>query len=475
MVKKIILLFAAALAAGGLAWGQPADPPIPFPDRPPGAWSGRAAVGGFGAVPWQGLSTEARNSATLFRGEADGFIDPRFHDTEIENFLFVSPSSDGRVDIGFARNFGLFYLAVYYGGGIVHATGQNSGENQAAGLPRRGFTAADWNNSLALLVGILGMGIRLDATFDSDTARSVVDYSRIDSPEESRIATERFMGQHGPSLALTWGARFGSLAPWASVGYRFAGSLVQSHRATDFDYENRLSSGAAIAASGGARLDLNDTMAAGAAVSFRNTFPQRESYTGTEPAGREGSLERDFANRRHGMLGFGLDLYYLHRVEINEALELRFRPRLYGGLTIRSNDWEGDTISWTAPGERWTTVAGAIQLGAAFRPNSLLGFFAGVNLELLDWSTWSQIGGDETFPALESSWEIRGVSNGGMGVGVTLTPAENVTLGLGLNGLFMDNHTIDLTASIRFRNRTPPVPVEEPEAGEYDDEEGGTE
>ena len=459
MIKKTILLLATALVAGGMVWARPGDPPIPTPTPPPGlpgapsSWSGRDAVGNFQATPLLGLSTESRNSASLFRGHADDFIDPRFHDTEIDNFLFVSVASPGRVDLGFARNLGLLYLAVYYGGGIGELSGQRVRENETTNMPYRSFTWAEWDNNLALLVGIAGMGIRLDATFNSNVGNSVIDHSNLSDGEESRILTERYMGNFGPSVALTWGATFGPLAPWASIGYRFAGSYRLRHEASDFAYEDSLVSGAALAATAGARFDLSDVMAVGAALNFRSTFPQRELYTGTEPPDRvndDGSLERDFSNRRHGMTGFGIDLYYLQKVRINEALELRFRPRLYGGLSTRSNDWYGGTIDWAAPWDRWTTVAGAIHLGASFRPNDLLGFFGGVDLGLLDWSTWSQIGGDDMYPAIESSWRVRGVRNTGMGLGMTLSPAENVTFGVGLNGLFSNNYTIDLTASVRF-------------------------
>jgi hypothetical protein len=464
MTKKIILLLVAAIATGGMVWAQglPGDQPPTGVTPPPsvpsvpidGVARDWATFGDFRAITGP-ISTEARHSAGLFSTQSDTFIDPRFHNTDIDNFLHLSVRSLTEIDIGFARNFGGLYLALMYRGGILEAHGMNTAANPITGAPHRGYREFAWSNSLALLAGIAGMGVRLDFAANMVSQRSITDWSDVDSEDEELRQIASRMG-YGPFGALTWGARFGDLAPWATVGYRFAGNRVTLNEGDSWSYEYLYRSGAAIAAAVGARLmNLDDHGSfAGAELRFRNTFPHMERATGTwpvtSPTGE--SLDPEFSYRRHGMMAFGLSAYYQRTVEAG-MVQLRFRPILEGGLAIRSNDWYGDTIEWAEPWERWTTVTGRVLLAAHFRPNDLLSFFSGVNVRVMDWSTWSQIGGDDDFPALQSSWSITGVSNAGWGLGMAINPSENVTLGLGLNGLFnAAGHpaTLDLSARIRF-------------------------
>jgi len=508
MIKRIVLLLAFVLVAGGMAWGQagppgptpppsgsdpgwaaPETPPPPLPPSldPPGRPSAGAGLmgtaGPISAVPGR-VSTDARFSAGRFTSSADTFINPRFHSPDIGTFFFLNGlfGTDGQgagrsrfagvdgfnhFEAGFGQSLGFMYLGVYYRGRILNGGGGSMDEHVPGYLPGVSESTLDWENNLALLVGILGMGIRLDFIVNTTTDREGVSH-----PNDEGWSMRR--RDAGPALALSWGMQLGPLLPWARVGYRFASTYMFEYVRATYRVEESFSAGSALEFAGGTRFVLSPTSAVGAEIRFRNVFPEVESYAFS------GTIKQDFRTRRYGQVGWGFTAYYQQRIDA-AGVSIGFRPFLDAGLTNRSNDWDGDTFAWTQPGDRWTTIAGGVDLGLRLRPNETFTFFAGVGLRLFDWTTWTETRGDDAHPALASSWNFSGIrwhnqdgvhpyGAGNLSLGMTFTPAEEVSLGLGLNGIlnsgfFIRNTpTIDLTLSVRLNGggRADPAPAPAP-------------
>ena len=496
MIKRIVLLFAIAAATVGTVWAQsPGNTVPPGVDPPPGvrpappAGSGLSGISGLDVVP--GLSIDSRHSSGLFSADGDTFINVRFHNPDLDSLVFASTTGARGINLGLARNFGPLYLAFYYGGRLVDMRGGSTSENAAGQSPSLSYWSGDWQSNLALLFGIAGMGFRIDAAMNGDTARSEIDHSNAGGHEDWSLTERRMHG--GPSIALTWGMELDALAPWVRVGYRFADSFTRDHEASDFAYTEQLTANAFLEASAGARIGLGDNSLMGFALRFGSTFPDWESYSGTWPAPQPGdtSVDNEFTNRRHGMMAFGLNTYFRRDMEFG-MLSLRLRPTLDAGMTLRSNEWYGGTVSWVAPWDRWITVRGGVDMGARLRLNDVFVFFAGAGLRVLDWTYWAEIGGDDMYPALRSSWGITGVNRVSSGIGMTVTPTEAITVGLGLRGMVFggDAPDVDITLTFRPGSRAAngtvapapaptavapaPAPTPEPEAP-VAEEEGGAE
>ena len=480
MIKRVLLLFAMALAMGGMVWAQVISPPdaseqTPPVTRPPSVpdlspgrplpalpWSGAGHFGtvNLNAVP--SLSTESRFSAGIFSADADSFINPRrFAGVDAETFFFVGgnfrtedapATADRGVRFWFGRNFGPFWLAAYYGGFVVDGEGRRYEADPVAGLPYTNMRSATWDSNLALLFGLGSMGFRFDMIVDSQTRRSDVDYSNTDGNFSAYERLRRV--ENGLSLALTWGADLGFILPWARVGYRFADLYEREVGAMDFGTEDRFTANAALEISAGATIPLSETSELGFSLTFGNTFPEREVATGTAEIGIDETPERSFENRRFGMQGFGLGVYYWRSFEAG-VMEFGFSPNVNAGLTFRSNDWSGDTIEWAQPGDRWFTLDGGVDLGVAVRPTERLSFFVGANVQFFDWTTWAQTRGDDMNPARGSAWRFDGAQINELAFGMTFAPTEAVTVGLGLTDLlnsgFFMRHVpgFDITVSIR--------------------------
>lgn len=462
MAKKIFMLLAVFWVAGGIAWAQSQPgsptapgsvPALPLPPTPPNVTAGMGHSGydfGFDQMP--NLSTAARSSAGMFGSVADDLINPRFHNPDVDTLLFLGanpvPSAGGHVNVGFARNFGVLYLGIVYSGAFVDvATGARDREFHPGNLPDASRQSVTWNNNLAVLFGVAGMGFRLDANMMGTTSGSSRDFTYVDGGGPSFTESRMF---NGPRLALTWGADFGFVAPWARVGYRFADSVVRNFWDDDYAYEQRLTANMAVGASAGARLNLSEASSLGVALHYGHTFPDWEEYSGTYPVGDNRFPDSDFSNSRHGGIGFGLGVYFLHMIEAGIA-EIGFSPNLNAGLTQRSNDWSGGTIIWAAPWDRWISVDGGLDVGVRVRLGEMFSFNTGANIRLFDWTYWSQFGGDDMHPARGSAWRVSGVSVGDVGVGVTMTPpAHSVEIGLGLGGFISNTPRFEFTVTTRL-------------------------
>jgi len=463
-MKKVLLVLVVAALATGAAWAQSTgdiwdeiDTNMPSTAAITTHLDDRANVGfqrqlGLSAVPGGGLSVESRNSAGLFRSNVDQFIDPRWHNPEAEgNFMFVGGdfNNSPAINFGFSTTLGGMYLAFFYGGYFVYAAGAREidvGTDDAVHRVR----AADWKSNLAVLLGIAGMGIRLDVIVDTASfAESVRDGDDDDTLTRGRTLED---WHRGSSVALTWGANLGQIAPWVRVGYRFA--TERTRTVYDDDDYTITTVGGAIEVAGGARFFLSEATAVGGDIWFAGHFADRErgSFGGD-----------DFDDRglnEFGGIGFGIGAYVLHRVDAGPAA-LAFRPTLDFGLSTWSGNWSTDdgtdTDDGSEIGDRYTTLRAGFNVGARVQATERITLFTGATMRLFNWNTWAATDGDDD-DATSSAWNFHGVNIGDLNVGMTFTATENIVFGLGLNNfarrLFNveDQQTIgfDANVSIRF-------------------------
>jgi len=482
-MKKVLLVLMVAMLAAGVAWGRDLGDIIgddyqdgsiadQMPTLPPGwlldpdleridAGRGFGRQLGLTAVPGGGLSVEARNSAGLFRSNVDHFIDPRWHNPEAEgNFMFVGGdfNSSPAINFGFSTTVGGMYLAFFYGGHFVYGAGFREID---AGLDETDerVRAADWRNNLAVLLGIAGMGIRLDVVVDTGSRAESSRDGNTGDDTVTRTRSADAVDGRGSSIALTWGANLGQIAPWVRVGYRFA--LERERTAEDNDDSDYMvtTSGGAIEVAGGARFIMSETTAVGGDIWFAGHFADRRrgSYGGYAFDDRGGA-----GGDGSGGIGFGLGAYVLHRVDAGPAA-LAFRPTLDFGLSTRSGNWSTDDGTTSDDGqglgERWTTLRANFHVGGRVQATERISLFTGASIRLFDWTTWANTDGDDDgADATLSAWGFHGVNIGDLNLGMTFTATENIVFGLGLNNfarrLFNveDQQTIgfDANVSIRF-------------------------
>ena len=462
-MKKLLLIFTVAVLAGGIAWAQ-----IPPPLEENGFY-GRL---GLDVVPL--LSTQATSTGRIFRSTGEAFINPRFHDPEMEGtFMFwggdlrLSGNPDDasyRADFGFARNFGAFYMGFYFGGGFVDAGGTRT-TTTGPDVDIRHRTTI-WDANLAVLIGIANMGFRLDLGIvneeGSDNTRD-----STDSPTTDTVIRDR---ASAPSVALTWGARMGDLAPWARIGFRAANSYRSdiTNLGADPVYTtetiNTSNGGFEIAA--GAEFGLGESSVLGGDIWFGTTSRTRERFT-TTASGAEGrARERD--DRLPGSpTGFGLGFYYERIIDFDSAA-FGFRPNMNLGVTGTNRNHDlypppggGAPASWEVLGSRWFTLNFGVDVGARWQATERMALYTGVTVRAFEWNTWSETGrnnldSDNIIDASASNWWFDGIQLRNLNIGMVFTPAESIVLGLNL-GSFIDGlfgtqfrPTIDFTVSVSF-------------------------
>ena len=111
-------------------------------------------------------------------------------------------------------------------------------------------------------------------------------------------------------------------------------------------------------------------------------------------------------------------------------------------------DRSGDSPS-KAPSERVFELFGMVDFGLQFRANQIFAFYTGAGIILFDWQTDSFSGS----PKNEwSAWAFHGfgwmnsrlTDVGTLGIGMTVTPFNNMVIGLGLNTLLDRFIAVDL-------------------------------
>ena len=468
MTKRVALLLTAIAMVGGTAWAQATEPMVPgVPD---------GVFHDFNAVPT--LSTEARYSAGRFTSDVDNFINPRFHNPEIGTFFFlggfprqgfvedtnVLTPSDFTISFGFAHTFNAFYLAVYYGGSFVHAAGARVEDTSADGHDTREREAL-WQNNLAVLVGIMNMGIRLDFIQANNRTerRSVDDYlgpgdvfTGIPDGIPGRVV------ENAPSLAVTWGMRMGRLAPFVQIGYQFRNQEIWSgwygryehvtlpdgtvspvpELVGHYEVEYRRRTGGAFGMSAGARFELNDTARVGGSLRFGSRFAESDQFTWNS--------DTDSVTAAGGAWGLGLNVYYVQNIDAG-IVAVGFRPRLDLAFAreTRSDSIVEDHARYS-PFNHFSMGIGA-EFGIRVRPTQRFALFTGAGLNLFGWNVSGHSESDvETLN--RSAWTVSGLSwdanqttaSGHLGFGLTFTPVENVVIGFGLNSIIDQFFGIDL-------------------------------
>jgi len=134
-MKKVLFMVVAALIISGTVWGQNDPFPIPGP-----VIDGIFDLGN--AVPT--MSTEARYSAGQFTTDVDNFINVLDYNPAIGTFFFLGGFPDNgtvnttdvlgdnnRISLGAGKTFGFGYLALYYGGNLIRASGKHIESQQA--------------------------------------------------------------------------------------------------------------------------------------------------------------------------------------------------------------------------------------------------------------------------------------------------------------------------------------------------------
>jgi len=462
-MKKLLLIFTVAVLAGGIAWAQ-----IPPPLEENGFY-GRL---GLDVVPL--LSTQATSTGRIFRSTGEAFINPRFHDPEMEGtFMFwggdlrLSGNPDdtsSRADFGFAQNFGAFYMGFYFGGGFVRAGGDRT-TTTGPDVDVRNRTTI-WDANLAVLIGIANMGFRLDLGIVNEYGTYNTRHS-TDNPLVTDTVTQDRTS--APSVALTWGARMGDLAPWARIGFRAASSnrsnittLAVSPAVTT---EDITTSNGAFEIAAGAEFGLGESSVLGGDIWFGTTSRDRVRFS-TDEAGFTGRNNTD--DRSAGSpTGFGLGFYYERIIDFDSAA-FGFRPNMNLGVTgtNRNHDMSpapGAPLqqSWEVIGDRWFTLNFGVDVGARWQATERMALYTGVTVRAFEWNTWSETGRDNSIPtdveyAEDSEWWFDGVQLRNLNIGMVFTPAENIVLGLNL-GSFIDGlfgtqfrPTIDFTVSVSF-------------------------
>jgi hypothetical protein len=446
------------------------------------------------------LSTEGVNTRGLITGYADSFVDPRFHDPNMEGtFLFVSgeglfggdPTGHGdifeqddpaRVHLGFARNFGDFYLGVYFGGSLVNAAGGRDDDMSTFPATDRDVLTGRmtaWDTHLAVLLGTAGMGFRLDFGLTGNPTINGLPAFNLSMADEDNLGhgTSTRMVQATPSLALTWGANMGQLLPWARVGFRFANNLTSEATNAAGVTETVLRWDSALEVAGGARFLLSDTTAVGGELWFNRVAQPNIQRTEPGQADTEwvGSIvipaiPGHDSSDLSGWMGFGLMAYYLQTVEVGSTT-FAFSPNVSAGMVTSLDSFSHTTTpaatpaEWEEIGYSLLTVATGVDLGTRWQATQRMALFTGMSVQLFDWTRWAETGTNTSVygrtdnpEAGESVWAFRGIQVSDFNIGMTFTAAEAIVFGLGLNsfvnGLFgqanVDGPAVNFTVSAQF-------------------------
>jgi len=466
-MKRIFFLLLAALVISGAAWAQMTEPgvptvpsPLPLSNNIPSAI--REYQGGlfdaFDAVLT--TSTEARYSAGIFGSDIDDYITVNWYDPEIGTFVFLGGFPSGNfvdqtdfvtpnpytLNFGLGKTLSMFTLGVYYAGSLVDATGSDDGATKET---KASDTA--WKNQLAVLVGTKGFGaFRVDFILNTQTKDSSYggkqgNMSRIDAP----------------SVALTWGGiQLLGMDPYVTVGYKFADKYIFSNESAAAGISHRESTYTAKSYLGfqaGVNYDLDANSSVSGDLAFKGVFG--DSHKGDDVTAATGKV--NWTNG--GGFGIGLRGSYKYTMDLG-MVAFGFSPGLALGYVNTNNDVTG-TPKGTHPAPNYFQLASGVDLGIKVQPVEKVALFTGASLRLLDWRMLSYSGGKKTPGAGDSAenkrsyWSLNGFAwdsdpwnskgnkygNSTLGFGMTLTPAQGLVFGCGLNTFLDKLFIISLT------------------------------
>jgi hypothetical protein len=504
MMKRFLTLLAIASIVSGAVWAQMDDWEYGKP-KSPFDWN-------FNAVGT--ISTEARYSAGLFGSDVDDYIDVRWHDPEIGNFVFLGGYPDNgesvnvtdvltpaplTISFGYGKTLGSNYLGIYYGGHLADASGIGWEEDKKSGSS----STATWNNRMAVLFGIANMGLRLDVILDSARMDAqifdgaIADIDTLGEDEDNPYGSG--------SVALSWGMSFGALSPYATVGYKFPNQLVMTNAGDKkADKTATYSTGAQLGVEGGINYEFNETSSLDASLGFGLIFP--DSFSGDT----KDVLGEDPYNVGGG---WGLDLNASFTKAIvmgNESIgttTIKISPNL--GVTFVNESFtstqKGDDEE--LPALNMFTLSPGIDLGIQYQYQKIA-LYSGVGLTCLTWSLYGFSGGKEENK--DTAWEFTGIewndekftqAGARLGLGMTFSPVENLVFGAGISAFLsnffgfdlkkmqftpgtlpstgshtnvLGNVTLDLTVSYKFTS-APKEPKEKKAKGKVATEEADAE
>ena len=461
-MKKVVLLLAIVLMAGGMVWAL--DPPSPggwdSDTFGPGTFLDDTLKGvifpGFNAVGT--VSTESRY-APGFSSYVDDFIDATWYDPEAGTFFFLGGyPSDGNdvnvtdnltswqqgafpytISLGFGKSLSGSYIAAYYGGYFVDAWGDKVEANPPDDGKFTKTSESVWNNNLALLYGMGNMGFRFDLIM-SNTQK---EKSTYDGNMDYRNKND------GAKMALTWGAKMAPLYPYAMIGFKFP----DVERVGDSDgKEAQLTYNSAFNLEVGGLYELSDTSSlwgsltfgVGGAANYKGDKTEIINLTGFA-SGKPDPYKDSGA--------WGLDFYIHYRKALEFGnVTLKATPNL--GMTFAG--YSGKSTADGAPdkplGDTWFTLSPGVNLGLGYKLNDKWSLYTGAGLTLFTWNTHGHSGGDKNPGDKDSEWQFTGIewgtekwTNGDvLGFGMTWAPVNGLSVGFGLNTLLDKFFVIDL-------------------------------
>ncbi|MCL2410899.1 MAG: hypothetical protein FWC97_04575 [Treponema sp.] len=421
-MKRIVFALAIALMVSGVVWGQGLPGLNDFDNY--FNWN-------FNAV--QTESIESRFTAQVFNADMDLFVDPTFYNPDIGTFVFLggfqNDNPNSTISFGFGRTLGdnilgASYIGVYYAGSFFNVDSRNTEISDGV----RTVTSISWNNYLAVLFGIAGMGFRLDLIMNDIFGRTTFD--------GTVTASEARTGD--TSIALGWGQPFGNFSPWARIGYKFPRTVTTTNRPLHDGVPTlRMvdSREAMLGFQFGALYTLTDVDFLVAEANLMIQFPDEVSgdaaLIGSEP------------HRSGGGWTTNLYVHYERQLEIRR-MTFGIKPRLsldYYTWSL-NNTLEG---SPEHPRPHWLRANLGLDVGARYRFDKLA-LYTGFSLDLFDFRSLLFSGGDDANRTDASHWSIRGISwidyftgaataNPFFRFGLTFTPVEGLVIGAGLEAL----------------------------------------
>jgi hypothetical protein len=502
-MKKICVMLAVALIVSSAVWAQaPTSPSAAMADAMKGL-----VFTDLSAVKTQ--STAYRFSTGTFDNDVDNYIDPTAFDGQIGNFVFAGgfPKTEGGyvtdtdvltdynqdgkdvISFGFGKTLGeKAYLALYYGGSFVNASGKKTlGDPDNDDDPDITESEATWRNNLAVLFGIGNMGFTFDLIMNDTTDNTTKTSGKV---SEQTI-------DHAATVALGWGMSTEKIAPWVKLGIKFPDTKIttdESGTVEDGKVDKKVteSSGAIFGLNAGAWLGLNDTSSILADLTIGALFPAsvkgdvEDLGFGDEPYTTGG--------------GFGVDMYvkYTKELTFGENTTVKLKPNMdLAFVTLSGKDSRSDD---KMPSASWFTLKPGIDVGVEYRYDKIA-LYTGLGLTFFEWTAFGISGGeDEDKAGRETDWTFTGLAwdstrvggaDGRLGFGLTFNPIAGLVFGTGVSvGIFnpttmkvggtypsttgytttganfWNSTVIDITVSYKFASkpREPRAPKEPKEA-----------
>ena len=426
-MKKFLMLLLAAFCAIVAAWA--AYPPgDPNPDAPRGVSIDFVIDDMFGifyAAPIS--SAEARYSAGLFLKDPDNLIDVNRYNPNIGTFLFAGgyQATNTNVSFGFAKTLKSFYLGLYYGGSLVNA------ESEYIKGTEYKYSEWAWENNLTVLVGTKAYGaFRMDLQIKTVTDR--------DSQYDRDIAKER---TDAPVLSFTWGGmKLGPIDPYITAAIKFPDQKIWGTYSGSTYLSVKSQEDAGFGMQAGIKYDFKSASSLFGDVIFASSLGT--SYSGDRVLWNGPLLSgsgSSFEIKTGGYWGLGLRAAYGQTATFGK-LTFGFKPNAVIGLIYDDREKSYGDFSYDGTSYTNFQLKTGIDLGVNFRLNDTFSFYTGAKAVFFDWRTRG--GSNDT----GSVWTLGGISwnsgrfagSGNPGIAMTITPAKDLIIGIGISSL-LDN------------------------------------